>query len=488
MPENQTRRIIVVGGGMAGLAAAYRLGEARRAGAALDECLLEAGDRLGGVVRTEHIDGCVVEAGPDSFLSEKPEAAALARELGLGDALLGSNDAVRRTYILHRGRLEPLPDGFLLMVPTRIWPAATTPLVPISGKLTIAQEWLTGRAPGGPVPAGDESVASFIRRHFGAGVLENIAEPLLAGVYGGDAAGLSVRSVFARFRAMEQKHGSLVRAALAARARMGAAGAPPIFMTLRDGLGSLAEALASRIEGERVQLRRRVVRIEAALASEAGNRRYRIFCADGSSYEADSVIIALPAWAGSALLDRLDGELAEELAHIPYNSALTVALGYGGHVRRRLPRGFGFLVPRAARRRLLACTFVHTKFNHRAPIERALLRCFLGGSRDPEILDAGDEEIVRTVREELGSILGLREEPLFSRVHRWPRAMAQYVVGHAERVQAIAERLRGHPGLFLAGNAFSGIGVPDVIRTGEAAAREALKYLEPAAAEEVVAR
>ena len=488
MAVDPNHTIVIVGGGMAGLAAAYRLGEARRKGAALDERLLEASDQLGGVVRTERIDGCVVEAGPDSFLTEKPEAAALAQELGLGGQLLASNDSERRTYILHRGRLEPLPDGFLLMVPTRLWPMLATPLVPMAGKIMMAREWLTGRAPGGPPPGGDESVASFVRRHFGAGVLENIAAPLLAGVYGGNAEDLSARSVFARFRTMEQKHGSLVRAALAARARLGARRAPPIFTTLREGLGSLVEALAARIDPARVELQTRVESIEAVEHPGTGKRRYRVRCAGGSAREADGVILALPAWMSAALLAGFDAGLAAQLAGVPYNSALTVALAYDGSVRARLPRGFGFLAPRAERCRLLACTFVHAKFDHRAPAERALLRCFLGGGRDAEILGSDDDEIVRVVREELQATLGLRDQPLFTRVHRWPRAMAQYAVGHAERAQAISLRLRAHPGLYLAGNAFSGIGVPDVIRTGETAAREAATYLAAAAAERVATR
>jgi protoporphyrinogen/coproporphyrinogen III oxidase len=487
MPHSPNHRIVIVGGGMAGLAAAYRLGEARLAGAPIDECLLEAGDRLGGVVHTEHIDGCVIEAGPDSFLSEKPEAAALARELGLGEALIGSNDAERRTYILHRGRLEPLPDGFMLMVPTRILPVLTSPLIPFSGKLMMAREWLSGRAPGGPPPPGDESVAGFIRRHFGNGVLENIAEPLLAGVYGGASADLSASAVFARFRAMEQQRGSLVRAALSSRARMRGRAAPPIFTTLRDGLASLVDALAARIEPARLQLRTCVESVDVLDESPASGRCYRIACAGGSVREAHSVILALPAWASANLLAGIDSRLAAELATIPYNSALTVALAYDGHVRARLPRGFGFLVPRAEKRRLLACTFVHAKFDHRAPPGRALLRCFLGGGRDAAVLELDDGEVVRTARHELRSILGLHEEPLFSRVHRWPRAMAQYTVGHPERTRLIAERLRRHPGLHLAGNAFSGIGVPDVVRTGELAAREVLAS-HTQAAEEVEAR
>jgi protoporphyrinogen/coproporphyrinogen III oxidase len=485
MLNDRTRRILIVGGGMAGLAAAYRLGQARRRGAGIDERLFEAEDRLGGVVLTDHVDGCVIEAGPDSFLREKPEAAALAHELGLGEALMGSNDAGRRTYVLHRGRLQPLPDGLMLMVPTRLWPALVNPLIPLSSKIAAAREWLTGRAPGGPAPPGDESVAGFIGRHFGRGIMETIVEPLLAGVYGGEAAELSVRSVLARFHQMQEKPGGLTRAALALTKKTGRANRGSIFMTLRDGLGTLAEALAAAIESERVRLGQRVTRVETTAPKRNAASGYRVAFEDGSIHEVDSVILALPAWASAALLAGLDRTLADQLASIPYNSALTVALIYDGSVRARLPRGFGFLVPRAENRQLLACTFVHAKFDHRAPANRAFLRCFLGGSRHPAILEANDGEILRIVRDELRSILGLEEKPLVCRVSRWPRSMAQYTVGHAERLQTIAERLRRHPGLYLAGNAYSGIGVPDVIRTGETAARQVLAFLTPAATEKV---
>jgi protoporphyrinogen/coproporphyrinogen III oxidase len=462
-----------VGGGMAGLTAAYRLGQARLQGAPIDECLIEAGDRLGGVIRTDRAEGCVIEAGPDSFLTEKPEAAALARELGLGDSLIGSNDAGRRTYILHRGRLRPLPDGLLLMVPSRLWPVLSTPLIPFGGKIAIVREWLTGRAPGGAAPDGDESVASFITRHFGRGMLDNITEPLLAGVYGGDPARLSARSVLARFCELEVKYGSLTRAGLALRKQMTGGVRRPIFTSLRDGLGSLAAALEGGIESDRVKLRRRLVRLEGSGRSHEG-RRYRLVFDDGSSREADAVILAIPASAAARVLADLDNSLSATLNDIPYNSAITVALVYEGHVRASLPAGFGFLVPRAERRKLLACTFVHAKFDHRAPAHRALLRCFLGGSRDSVVFEVSDGEILQVVRDELASILGIRDQPLVSRIYRWPNAMAQYEVGHAGRLRAIAARLGEHPGLYLAGNAYSGIGISDVIRTGGAAAREAI--------------
>jgi oxygen-dependent protoporphyrinogen oxidase len=481
MLNDGPHKIVVVGAGLAGLTAVYRLGQARRQGAPINECLIEASDRLGGVVQTDREEGCVIEAGPDSFLTEKPEAAALATELGLGDLLIGSNDAGRRTYILHRGRLRPLPDGVLLVVPSRLWPALTTPLIPLGSKIAIVREWLTGRPQGGPAPDGDESVASFIGRHFGRGMLDGITEPLLAGVYGGDPARLSARSVLARFRDLEKKYGSLTRAGLALRKQIAGGGRRPLFTSLRDGLGSLVEALAQLIESDRVELNRLVVRVEPSGLSPDG-RHYRLVFEDGSRREADAVILAIPAWAAAKLTAGLDDSLSAALNDISYNSAVTVALAYDGTVRARLPAGFGLLVPKVERRKLLACTFVHAKFNHRAPPNRALLRCFLGGSRDSAILEASDEEILRLVRDELGSILGIRDQPLASRIYRWPNAMAQYDLGHAERLRLIAARLDEHPGLYLAGNAYSGIGVSDVIRTGEEAARDSIARLAPAAA------
>jgi oxygen-dependent protoporphyrinogen oxidase len=453
---------------------------------------VEAGERVGGVIHSERVDDCLIEAGPDSFLSEKPETAALARELGISEQLIGSNDTARRTYILHRGGLQPFPEGLMLMVPTRAWPVLTTPLIPLASKMTMAREWLLGRAPGGAAPGGDESVQDFITRHFGRGMLDNITEPLLAGVYGGDPAELSAHSVLARFRRLEEEYGSLTRGALALRRKMGGAGRGAIFMTLRDGLGSLIEKLAAEIGSDRIELHRSLVKLESHPGYEYGHGGeagpYRLVFNDGSTREADSVILALPAWVSAEVVAGLDQELASQLARIPYNSALTVALSYEGGVRSRLPRGFGFLVPRAEHRSLLACTFVHAKFDARAPANRALLRCFLGGSRQPEILNASDDQVLRVTRRELKSILGLADDPLFWRIYRWPRSMAQYTVGHEERLQAIRKMLPAHPGLHVAGNAYEGIGISDVIRTGERAARAVLAELEPASAEQVEAR
>ncbi len=514
--EEPRRRIAVLGGGISGLTAAYILARARQAGAPIEEFLIEARDRLGGLIQTEQVEGFVVEAGPDGFLTEKPEAASLCRELGLGDSLLGSNDRERRTYILHRGRLVPLPDGLQLFVPTRLWPLLTTPLLSLPNKLAILTEWFgnqeqapsgrdahsaprqfAGRTDSGPRPplrtpsdeqsqTEDESVASFVRRHFGRGMLENIADPLLAGIFGGDSDYLSVRSVLPRFCDMEQKYGSLMRAVLEAkrqrrkanRSAMGPslkpapAAQPPLFMTLREGLQQIVTQLRNHLESSRVHLGQRVLGIEPAPASLG--RGYKIRCEGDATHEADSIIFTLPTYECGRLLFPLNPTLAGSLAAIPYTSALTVALGYDGGTSARLPSGFGFLVPRKEKRRLLACTFVHTKFSHRAPPGRALLRCFLGGSRDPEVLNLSDAEIVSIVRGELQSILSVSAEPEFIRIHRWPSSMPQYVLGHEERVNKIHRQIEHHPGLFLAGNAYSGIGIPDCIRTGKTAAERAL--------------
>ncbi len=472
MSEENPRRVVVVGGGVAGLAAAYQLARARREGAPVEEFLFEAAPRLGGVVQTELVHGCVVEAGPDSFLAEKPEAAAFAREMGLGDELIGSNDRERRTYILHRGDLVPLPEGLMLLIPTRIWPMLTTPLLPLSVKLRFGAEFFRRRP--GLNASRDESVAEFVRRHFGAGMLDHIADPLLSGVYGGDSETLSIRSVLPRFWQMEQQYGSLTRAALGImrqRRARSATGQPlPLFMTLRRGLATLVEKFAVQLESSRIMLGRRVISVERLSDSAA----FRVRLEDGRTLEGDAVIFAMPAHAASRLLESLNARLAELLAGIPYSSAMTVSLGYDARAVETLPPGHGFLVPWREKRRLLACTFVDRKFPDRAPAGKALLRCFLGGSRDPDVLGLSDDEVLALVRRELSEILNLRAEPDFVRIYRWSRAMAQYTVGHEERLSAIRTELDRTPGISLAGNAYSGIGISDCIRTGREAAQRAI--------------
>jgi protoporphyrinogen/coproporphyrinogen III oxidase len=463
------KRIAIIGGGISGLSAAHGLEKKRRAGADIGYVLYESSSRFGGVLVTDRIDGCMVEAGPDSFITEKPWAADLCRELGLADQLIGSNDADRKTYILIRGRLIEMPDGLMFMVPTKILPTVFSPLFSPATKLRMAQEWFYP-----PHKAeGDESVASFVKRHYGAEMVDRLADPLLSGVYGGESSELSVRAVLPRFAEMEARHGSLGRALLTARRQLAHAAkgpARPLFTSLRDGMQQLVDTLVAGLDpkalisGARVQ----AVRPEA---------RGWVVSAGLDSDHFDAVILALPAPAAALVLEMCNPELAEWLGGIAYSSSVTVTLGYDQAVRRVLPPGFGFLVPRSEGTRMLAATFVHNKFPHRAPEDRALIRCFLGGARDEEILSLSDDQILSVVRAELNQILRLTAEPLFARVFKWPGAMAQYGVGHLDRLERIETLLQKLPGLALAGNALTGIGVPDCVRSGTRAVQRVMASL-----------
>ena len=458
------KRIAIVGGGISGLAAAFALEERRRAGDSLEYAVYESGPRFGGVLATEQVDGCLIEAGPDSFLTEKPWAAELCRRLGIEDQLIGSNDGDRKTYILVKGKLTPMPDGLMFMVPTRLAPALLSTLFSGATKFRMVREWRFAPRQS----RSDESVAALVERHYGAEMVERLADPLLSGVYGGEAAQLSVRAVLPRFVEMESKYGSLGRGMLAVRKNMKPAqSAPPIFTSLKGGMQQLADALAAGLSPGTL---RPNTRVEAVQKQDRG----WIVSAGYASDHFDNVIIATSATAAVPLFEITCAGLASELKAIPYSSSMTVALGFDKDVRAALPAGFGFLVPRSEGKRMLAATFVHNKFPHRVPEDRALIRCFLGGSRDEQILQLPDDKILGIVREELRRILGLNAEPLFTRIYRWRGAMAQYVVGHLERLQRIESLLKQWPGLALAGNAYRGIGVPDCVRSGEAAVQQVL--------------
>lgn len=476
------KRIAILGGGIAGLGAAWSLEKARRAGHEIEYRLYEAAGRLGGVIASETVDGCVVEAGPDSFLTEKPAAAQLCRELGLGDELLGSNDAERKTYILVGKRLIPLPDGLMFMVPTKLLPTALTRLFSLRTKLQMAREFLFP-----PLPAtSDESVADMTRRHFGQETVDRLVSPLLAGVYGGDADQLSVRAVLARMAQMETKHRSLTRAMLAARKQRGSAKtAPqPLFTTLRGGMSQMVDAVAARLPPEWIHLSTEVHAIDRMENARHQPQRHPSGWVVETPFGQDlfdALILALPAWGSASLLRPIDHPLAEALSGVPYSSSITVTLGYEIGRLLNLPPGFGFLVPATEQRALLACTFVHTKFAGRVPEGKGMLRCFLGGAGNEELLGENDARLTVIVLKELEQILGLKAPPRFVRIHRSRQAMAQYGVGHLDRIQLVRDRIAELPGIALAGNAYQGIGVPDCIRTGQEAADSTLRALQAAA-------
>jgi len=460
------KRVAIIGGGISGLSAAFTLEEKRKSGAPVEYVVFESSPRLGGVLVTDHVDGCIIEAGPDSFLTEKPWAADLCRKIGLGAQLIGSNDVDRKTYIVVKNKLVVLPDGLMFMVPTKIMPTVFSSLFSVRTKLRMAAEWFHP-----PRKATeDETVAAMVQRHYGSEMVDLLADPLLSGVYGGEAAHLSVRAVLPRFAEMEAKYGSLGRAMLAARTKMAAVAkgpAKPLFSSLKDGMQQMIDALVARLDAKALKTSSSVQAVSRQHQNQSQNNGNGWAVQSGhESDHFDAVIIATPTPAAAAMLESADPSLARDLADINYGSSVTVSLGYDEKVRRSLPPGFGFLVPRSEGRRMLAATFVHNKFPHRAPENRAIVRCFLGGARDEQILQSSDAEILQIVRDELRGIISLTAEPLFARVYKWKSAMAQYSVGHLERLQRIESLRRKLPGLALAGNGYSGIGVPDCVRSG----------------------
>jgi len=439
-------KALIVGGGISGLSAAYYLSKA-----GVRPILVERSPQVGGVIRTSVQQGCVLEAGPDGFMAAKPWAMDLIRELGLADQIIGSNDHSRITYIVRHGKLVALPDGLMMMVPTKIMPLVGTSLFGWGTKIRMGLEFF--RRPNGRHP--DRSVYDFLMDHFGQESLDYLAEPLLAGVYGGDPKQMSVNSVLSRFAEIETKYGSLTRGVLVAPKPPRIPGPKSFLWTLKNGLGELIEKLrpsADVVHGT----------VEA-LERNGAAFRARV---NGEWMEAENVVLAAPAGDCAKLVGSANAELAELLFNIPYTSSITIALGYRKDTFDHPLKGHGFLVPKLERQYLMGCTWVGNKFNHRVPDDMVLLRCFVGGNG----LALADEELVAAARSELRGIMGLQAQPVFHSVARWPNAMAQYTVGHQQRVERIEGILQTIPGLHLAGNAYRGIGIPDCVKMGKDAA------------------
>jgi oxygen-dependent protoporphyrinogen oxidase len=439
-------KVLIVGGGISGLSAAYYLNKA-----GVRPTLVEKASHLGGVIRTSVQQGCVLEAGPDSFLAAKPEALDLIREVGLADQVIGSNDHLRITYILKHGKLVPLPDGLMMMVPTKILPLVRTRLLSWDTKIRMGLEFLR-RPP--KAPLADRSVYDFLLDHYGQESIDYLAEPLLAGVYGGDPREMSVNSVLGRFVEIETKYGSLTRGVLAAP-RPNGSGSGSLFRTLKNGLGQLVDKLkdsADVLHGA----------VESLDRNGSGFRA-RV---NGNFIEADIVVLATPTGDAARLLQPSNGNLAELLQSVPYTASVTLSLGYRKDTFDHPLKGFGFLVPKRERKLLAACTWVGNKFSYRVPDDMVLLRCFMGG----DALNESDESLVEAAQRELRSIMGLQAAPVFHSIARWPNAMAQYTVGHSERLKQIESMVKEIPGLHLAGNGYRGIGLPDCIKAGKEAA------------------
>lgn len=414
---------------------------------------------MGGVIRTERVEGTMVETGPDSFIAQKPWAMELIRELGLQSDVIGSRDHARRTFVVRDGRLVPLPEGLQFLAPTKLRPILTTKLFSWRAKLGFAAEYF--RRPSRTER--DRSVAEFVREHYGEEANCYLAQPMLAGVYGGSSEKLSVNSVLPMFVELEEKYGSLTRGILVGRARRRSAeegdSEGSLFLTLKGGLQQLVDTLAERIAAASVD------RVEASvIVVERTSAGFRLLLSDGETIQAEQVILAIPAYRAADLLQPLDTELTDLLRAIPYHSSITTALLYEKEKMVRPLNGFGFLVPESENRSLAACTWVNTKFDHRAAPGMVFLRGFLSADKAERRFGEPDQTLTRLAHQEVSELMGFDCRPKHVRVDRWERAMPQYEVGHGRRLGEIDQRVINLPGIHLGGNGYTGIGIPDCIR------------------------
>jgi oxygen-dependent protoporphyrinogen oxidase len=460
------KRIVIIGGGISGLAAAHRLIELTKTDQ-IQVTLLEASSRLGGTIDTIYRDGFLLERGPDSFISEKPEALALARRLGLESQLIQTNEEYRRSFIVRNGRLRAVPEGFQLLAPSRIWPFLTSDIFSLAGKARMAADLLLPRRIANGT--NDESLASFVRRRLGTEALERMAQPMIGGIYTADPETLSLRATLPRFLEMEREHRSLILAMLRqgrsqdSAERSGTSGARySLFLSFDRGVKVLVEALARAIGECRLNTRAERLKFDGS--------SWTIATDNGEQIIADAVCLAVPAYVAASLLNETSEELARNLKEIKYASTATINFGYRRTAIKHPLNGFGFVVPFVEKRSLIACTFSSVKFSRRAPDGLVLLRAFAGGALQPDVFALDEAKMAAAVEADLRELLGINERPMFTEVAKWERSMPQYEVGHLERVKEIESVLSQLPGLTLAGNSYRGAGLPDCIRSGEAAA------------------
>jgi len=467
------KSIVVIGGGIAGLSAAYY---ARKNSPDIQVTLLEAGSHWGGKITTDRVPfengEFIIEGGPDTFLATKPWGVALCKELGLGDRLHGTNPHQKNTYVLHKNKLQPLPDGLAMMIPTNIPSILKSQLVSWSGKVRMGLDFLLPSQNGHH----DESLGQFVSRRLGREAYENLIEPLMSGIYAGDGDQLSLRSTFPYLHDLEHKYGSLAVGALKMRQQMAARGAKAqgsrsAFLTPTTGLAEIVEALVETLteHGTGLRLNTPVSQIKKV------DSHYLVDLDSGEALEADAVILATPAPVSGSLLASFDSELASVLKSIHYASTATVTLAYRQSDLSRPLDGYGYVIPRREGRRALACTWTSTKFPHRAPEGYALIRVFVGRAGQESDIPWDEAGLLDVARKELELTLNIFAEPLVSRVFIWENAMPQYNLGHPEKLNQIDAALEKHPGLALAGNGYRGIGIPDCIHSGELAVTKILE-------------
>ncbi len=478
------KRVVIIGGGISGLAVAHRLTElSHERQVPLDITVLESQSRFGGVIETVEREGFILEGGPDAFLAQTPWARDLCRRVGLEHELIETQRESRRSFIVQRGKLLPVPEGFYLIAPSSLSAVFQLPFLSWRGRIRMACE------PFVPVRAEeqDESVGSFISRRFGQETLTRIGQPMIAGIYTADPDRLSLQATMPTFHEMERQHGSVIRA-LRARARasngrsvstspaqQGGTSGPRygLFLSLRRGMGSLVEALLRQMHGVALHHSSPVTRIASSGCA------WTVTLHDGRTLRADRLCLALPADKAASLLEPCARDLARQLAEIPYESVATVNLGFRQADAPQALAGFGFVIPASEGRRLVGCTCSSVKFSGRAPQGMVLVRAFVGGALHRELFHLDDAAMTQMVREELRDLLGIRADPVTLAVHRYPHAMPQYHVGHLARVAAIEETVRRYPGLHLAGNGFRGLGLPDCIRQAEQTAADMIASATP---------
>ena len=450
-------QIIIVGAGIAGLSAAWELVQR-----GFRPIVLEGAPRAGGLIRTERVDGFVIDAGPDALLTQKPAAIELARELGLGDRLLPTLTP-RTAFVLRGGRLVPLPDASVLGIPTKIRPFVTTRLFSWPGKLRMGLELFIPPKRDGT----DESIGSFIGRRFGQEAVTYLAEPLLAGIHSGNVNQLSMRAAFPRLLDAERSRGSVLRALAAMRTQ----GAPAsAFMSFPGGIGELTDTLVERLPPD-------TVRCASAVRTVEGRGPFEIAIDSGERIQARALIAAVPAWSAASILTPVDATVASLCARVPYMSSATAVFALKREQVDHPLAGSGFVVPRPERRTLMAASWVSSKWPGRAPEGYVLLRGFLGGAYDPDVLNRTDDDLAQAAFSELGSLLKISGDPSLIRVYRWPQASAQHEVGHHQRMQRIEQRLLAIPGLFVTGSGFRGTGIPDCVADGRATGARAAAFL-----------
>lgn len=458
------RRIAVIGAGISGLAAAHRVKELAPESSLT---VFEAANRPGGVLETAYRDGYLIERSADSFITKYPWALELCQRIGLADELIPTDETRRRALVVHNGELHRVPSGFVLMTPNKRWPILTTPILSLRGKLRVLVEPFAPRRSASET--GDESVGAFARRRLGDEAYERLVQPLLGGIHTADADNLSLAATFPEYMAQEQFHGRIQRHATKqsdSGARYG------MFVAPRAGIGSLVEALVARLPANSLRLATPVTRF----GHDAN--QWQITTSPGGTESFDATIVALPAPAAAKLFSDFDSELSVDLAQIQYASCAIVCCAYRRDQFGVPPDGFGFVVPRIERRQIIAGSYASEKFPGRAPQDAVLIRVFIGGAIAPELAELPTEELQRIAHEELASLMRISGGPIWTDATRWPASMPQYEVGHLERIQRIEVRAATHPGLALAGNAYHGVGIPQCVHSGEAAAEMVLKRPE----------